>query len=181
MKYPILLSLFILLFIGNTTNAFSQEKTSPEKDAFFIRTIYDEALTNGQAYTWLTHLSTKIGGRLAGSPQAMAAVEYGRQVLDTLGMDKVWLQACTVPHWSRGDIEQVRVVNSALGSMELKATTLGNSIGTSTDGILAEVIEVSSLEEVENLGITNIKGKIVFYNRPMNPKQLRTFNAYGLV
>jgi len=179
MKYPILLSLFILLLIGNTTTAFSQEKINIEKDAFFVRTIYDEALTNGQAYNWLTYLSTKIGGRLAGSPQAMAAVEYGRQVLDTLGMDKVWLQACTVPHWSRGDIEQVRVVHSALGSMELKATALGNSVGTPTDGILAEVVEVTSLDEVENLGAASIKGKIVFYNRPMNPKQLRTFNAYG--
>jgi len=154
-----------------------QQKKATETDAFFIRTIYDEALTNGQAYDWLTYMTTKIGGRLAGSPESMAAVEYGRQMLDTLGMDRVYLQECQVPHWIRGDIETVRVVHSELGSMDLKAATLGNSIGTAK-GIKAEVVEVQSLDEVEELG-SKVKGKIVFYNRPMNPKQLRTFNAYG--
>ena len=178
MKYSFLLSLCIFSLLGSSLTAFGQKQTTGEKDAFFVRTIYDEALTNGQAYNWLTFLTTKIGGRLAGSPQSMAAVEYGRQVLDTLGMDKVWLQACTVPHWNRGDIEEVRVINSALGSMDLKATTLGNSIGTSTGGIVAEVVEVKSLDEVEALGM-KVKGKIVFYNRPLDPKQLRVFNASG--
>ena len=157
----------------------AQEKTSSD-DAFFIRNIYDKALTEGRCYDWLAHLTTKIGGRLAGSPQAAAAVEYTRQMLDTLGLDTVWLQECMVPHWVRGDEEQVRIVNSSIiGSMDLNALALGNSIGTDKYGITAEVIEVKSLDEVEKLGRENIEGKIVFYNRPMDPKQLRTFNAYG--
>ena len=150
-----------------------------DSTAFFIRQIYDQALTNGQCYNWLTHLATKIGGRLAGSPQSMAAVEYTKQVLDTMGMDKVWLQPCTVPHWDRGAPEEVRIVQSALGSMNLKSLALGNSVGTPKEGIIAEVIEVKSLDEVEALGSEAISGKIVFYNRPMDSKQIRTFNAYG--
>lgn len=176
MKRPFYLSFcFLIVF---STISLAQEK-EVDKDALFIRQIYDEALTNGQCYKWLTHLTTQIGGRLAGSPQSMAAVEYTKQVLDTLGMDKVWLQPCIVPHWNRGDKEEVRIVNSALGSMTLKTLALGNSIGTPTDGIIAEVIEVKTLAEVEALGAAKIKGKIVFYNRRMNPKQIRTFNAYG--
>jgi len=100
-------------------------------------------------------------------------------VLDTLGMDSVWLQPCIVPHWNRGDKEEVRITNSALGSMNLNVLALGNSIGTSSEGIVAEVIEVQSLEEVEKLGNAGVNGKIVFYNRPMDPTQIRTFNAYG--
>lgn len=166
------------LFLILSVTAFTQ-KDQNEEDAFQIRKIYDEALTNGQAYEWLTYLTTKIGGRLAGSPQSLAAVEYVKQMLDTLGMDTVWLQPCMVPHWERGDKEIVRVTDSQLGSFNLKATSLGNSVGTNKGGILAEVVEVRSLDEVETLGREVIEGKIVFYNRPMDPKQIRTFNAYG--
>jgi len=174
MKRPFLLTFYFLFAIS--LNSFSQTEN---QDALFIRQIYDKALTEGQCYDWLTHLTTKIGGRLAGSPQSLAAVEYTKQVLDTLGMDSVWLQPCIVPHWNRGEKEEVRIISSALGSMELNALALGNSVGTTTDGLIAEVIEVQSLEEVEKLGSANVKGKIIFYNRPMDPTQIRTFNAYG--
>ena len=159
---------------------FSQTPDNQDKDAFFIKKIYNTALTQGQCYPWLTHLTTRIGGRLAGSPQAAAAVEYTRQMLDTLGLDSVWLQPCMVPHWVRGEKEQVRIVNSqTMGTIELNALALGNSIGTEKAGINAEVIEVQSRDEVEKLGRAKIDGKIVFYNRPMDPTQLRTFSAYG--
>ena len=174
MKRPFFLTICFLL--GFSLNSFSQ---ADNEDALFIRQIYDKALTNGQCYDWLTHLTTQIGGRLAGSPQSLAAIEYTKQVLDTLGMDSVWLQPCVVPHWNRGEKEEVRIISSALGSMDLNALALGNSIGTSPDGVIAEVIEVRSLEEVEKLGSTGVRGKIVFYNRPMDPTQIRTFNAYG--
>ena len=174
MKRPFLLT--ICFFFAFSLNSFSQ---ADNEDALFIRQIYDKALTNGQCYDWLTHLTTKIGGRLAGSPQSLAAIEYTKQVLDTLGMDSVWLQPCIVPHWNRGEKEEVRIVSSALGSMDLNALALGNSIGTSAEGLIAEVIEVKSLEEVEELGSAGVNGKIVFYNQPMDPKQIRTFNAYG--
>ena len=92
-KYLILV-FFALAF---TNDLYGQEEQNNE-DAFFLRSIYDKALTEGRCYNWLTHLTTKIGGRLAGSSQAAAAVEYTRQMLDTLGLDSVWLQPCMVPH-----------------------------------------------------------------------------------
>lgn len=158
--------------------AYSQANTS--EDALFIRNLYDKALTENSAYSWLEFLCTRIGSRLAGSPPAAAAVEYTRQMLDTLKLDSVWLQPCRVPHWVRGEKEQVKIVNSnKVGDVELKALALGNSVGTGKDGITAEVIEVKSLDEVEKLGRKAISGKIVFYNRPMDPTQLNTFAAYG--
>ncbi|MBK7870998.1 MAG: M20/M25/M40 family metallo-hydrolase [Saprospiraceae bacterium] len=149
-------------------------------DAFFIRKIYDQALTEGRSYPWLEFLATRIGGRLAGSPQAAAAVEYTKQMLDTLHLDSVWLQPCMVPHWVRGDKEQVKIVSSRkMGDVDLRAFALGNSVGTSENGIVAEVVEVQSLDEVDKLGPQALTGKIVFYNRPMDPTQINTFNAYG--
>jgi hypothetical protein len=61
----------------------------------------------------------------------------------------------------------------------LQALALGNSVGTPERGIMAEVIEVQSLDEVEKLGKEKISGKIVFYNRPMDPTQIKTFSGYG--
>lgn len=166
----------ILLSISCTTIA----QNNSNEDAFYIRKIFDKALTEGSSYDWLEYLTTKIGGRLAGSPQAAAAVEYTYQMMDTLGLDKVWKQPCMVPHWVRGEQEQVRIVSSRkMGDVELRALALGNSVGTGERGIAAEVIEVQSLDEVDELGREAIAGKIVFYNRPLDPTQINTFNAYG--
>lgn len=151
-----------------------------DQDAFFIRGIYDEALTNPVGYDWLGHLCQDIGGRLAGSPGAAAAVDYTAQVLDTIGLDTVYMQPCLVPHWDRGETEVVRIVNSkSQGTIDLGGLALGNSFGTGPKGLSAEVVEVKSLDEVEALGRAGVAGKIVFFNRAFNQKQIRTFNAYG--
>ncbi|MCR9285958.1 M20/M25/M40 family metallo-hydrolase [Saprospiraceae bacterium] len=171
--------LLLLSVFMTVTQGVAQNEQGTDEDAFFIRTIFDKALTEGKCYPWIEHLTTKIGGRLAGSPQAAAAVEYTYQMLDTLNLDKVWRQPCTVPHWVRGAKEIIRISNSVMGSVELQALALGNSVGTDPHGISAQVVEVKSLDEVEELGRENIEGKIVFYNRPLDPTQLNTFAAYG--
>ena len=61
----------------------------------------------------------------------------------------------------------------------MKSSALGNSIGTGFKGVEGPVIQVKSLDEVKELGYENIAGKVVFYNRPMDPTQIRTFYAYG--
>ena len=171
--------LFVLLLATGffTLNA---QNAKQEEDAYFIRTIYDTALTEASCYDWLYHMTKGIGGRLAGSPESAAAISYSRHILDTLGMDTVYLQPCTVPTWVRGEAEQVRIVNSEqIGTQELHALSLGHSVGTGPEGLVGEVIEVQSLDEVEELGRAQIEGKIVFYNRPMDATQLNTFSAYG--
>jgi carboxypeptidase Q len=156
------------------------QDASEEQDARAIREIYDLALTQNSAYNWLFHLTQDVGGRLAGSPQGAAAVEYTRLLMDTLDFDTVYLQPCLAPVWERGEPEQARIVNSSrIGSQGLPALALGHSVGTGPAGLTAEVIEVRSLDEVEKLGRAAIEGKIVFYNRPMDPTQINTFAAYG--
>lgn len=170
----------LILFVCTLCTLQVVTAQTTDADAFFIRKIYDNALTQGRCYPWLEYLCKRIGSRLSGSPQATAAVEYTRQMLDTMGLDKVWLQPCTVPRWIRGDKEVVRIVNSRkMGSVDLKALALGNSVGTGPGGISAEVVEVLSLDELEKLGEINLRGKIVFFNRPLDPTQLNTFAAYG--
>lgn len=147
-----------------------------EDDALAIRRIYDIALTEGRAYPWLYDLCTQIGGRLSGSQNAQKAELWTKKMLDTAGFT-TRLQPCKVPHWERGIKEKV-VLKTRTGNITINALALGNSEGTGKKGIEAEVIEVKSLDEVDKLG-EKVKGKIVFYNRPMDNKQIHTFAAYG--
>jgi len=150
-----------------------------DKDALFIKEIHEQALSEGYGYEVLRHLTQEVGHRLAGSEGAAAAVEYTKQVMNDNGLDSVWLQECMVPRWERGKPSEVRIINSVqIGTQVLNSITLGNTIGTPITGITAPIVEVNSLDEVDKLGF-EVKGKIVFYNRPADPTKIRTFNAYG--
>ena len=176
LKFSLCLSLYCLCLNGFLN---AQNKKDSE-DAFFLKSIYDEALQNDQDYSWLSHLSQSIGARLSGSPQAAAAVEYTKQMLDTLGLDTVWLQPCTVPHWERGAPELAKVINNEkIGDLQLKVLALGNSVGTGPLGITGEVVEVQQLDDLALFDEGFLEGKIIFFNRPMDPTQFNTFSAYG--
>lgn len=168
--------LYTLIFLGTTSvTVYAQG----DEDALFIKRIHDRILSNGSCYSWLSHLSEEIGGRLAGSSEAELAIAYTKEVLGNYA-DTVYLQPCKVPHWVRGRQEVVNITSMPGGSiMSLGGLALGNSIGTGPKGIEAEIVEVRSLDEVRNLGFDGISGKIVFFNRPMDPTQIRTFYAYG--
>ena len=170
------LFLTVFLFAGSLSG-----HAQSESDSTMIRHIYDEVLLHGEAYDNLRDLCKNIGGRVSGSPQAAAAVEWGRQLMELYGFDSVFLQPVKVPHWVRGKPEIARIVNSStMGTREVNVTALGNAVGTGADGVLAEVVEVQTLDELAELGEDSVKGKIVFFNRPMDQTQIQTGAAYGL-
>lgn len=170
----LLLCLSLLLF---NVNAKAQVT---DKDVLEVGEIFDNVLTEAQCYDWLHYLCKNIGHRIAGSPAGAAAVEYTRQMLDTMGCDKVWLQPVQVRYWTRGDISECKIVNSdLLGTEALSVTALGYSAATSDIGMSGEVLEVKSLSELEKMDASKVKGKIVFFNGPMDPTKISTFHAYG--
>jgi carboxypeptidase Q len=155
-------------------NCFGQSE-----DSVIIKKISDEVLTNGMAYENLRFLCKKIGPRLSGSIQAQKAVEATARMLKAAGADTVYLQPCMVPHWVRGQKEKGFIEVAGKDKHPLHLCSLGNSEGTGKKGISAGVVEVRSFEEMEQLGTTSIKGKIVFLNFPMNPAYIHTFRAYS--
>lgn len=168
--------LLLILLMGLTIPVLSQTKA----DQAMVRKIFDEALANGESYEMLHYLTKRIGGRLSGSPEAAAAVEWSRQQMESYGFDRVFLQEVMVPHWVRGKKEIGRIVNSRkLGSQSVNITALGNSVGTGPDGTVGGIIEVQDFQELARLGREKIEGKIVFFNRPMDPKLIDTFSAYS--
>lgn len=149
------------------------------EDAKKLRLIYDVALKQGEAYNWLNYLSNQIGGRLSGSVQAQQAVEYTKVQLEELGLDRVWLQPVMVPKWVRGTPEFAYIETKPGVTTNIPICALGGSVATYGRGVKANVIEVQSIEELKTLGKEKISGKIVFFNRPMDPALISTFGAYG--
>ena len=149
------------------------------QDAKTIRTIYDLALTQSEAYENLRVLCKDIGHRLSGSESADSAVVWGQRVLGKLELDTIYLQEITVPHWERGRKEKAYFYNEK-GKNMLDVCALGGSVSTGMNQFIkGDVLEVKSLDEVNNLPDSLVKGKIIFYNRPMDPKKISTFSAYG--
>ncbi len=167
------LSLFILALCGIT-----QLQAQTTKDSLQLRNFYDLSLLSGQSYQWLDALSNDIGARLSGSAGAEKAVQWAKAELEAIGLDKVWLQPVMVPKWERGAPEKAWI-DGADGKIEVPVCALGGSIATAAAGITAPVIEVQGLEDLAKYGEDQIKGKIVFYNRPMQADLIQTFSAYG--
>ena len=163
--------LLFIFFIS--INLFSQE------DANTIRTIYDNSLTNGKSYQWLDYLSNQIGGRLSGSLNAEKAVYWTKSELEKIGLDKVWLQPVMVPKWVRGNPEFAYIETAPGKTTNVNICALGGSIATPASGLKANIIEVKDFDDLERLGKSNIEGKIVFYNRPMDETLIDTFRSYG--
>ena len=154
-------------------NLLAAQEAAPtvNADAQMLRTIYTAALTTSPAYENLRELTTKFPGRLSGSKNLEGAVLWGEAVLKAAGADRTELQPVMVPHWERGAPESV-----LLGNSRLAAVALGGSVPTPAGGLRAPVIELHSLAELKT---TDVKGKIVFFNRPMNPVHVSTGLAYG--
>lgn len=172
MRTFILIGLFLA---GNVQLLIAQDH---QKDSLVIRKIFDEALTAGKAYEDLRSLCKDIGARLSGSAQAQLAVEWSEQKFKQYGFDAVYLQPIMVPHWERGTKEVAWFKTKNGDVVPLQVLALGGSIGT--NGLLrAEVVEFKSLDDLRKSDEKTVKGKIVFLNQPMNPKDIVTFKAYG--
>lgn len=129
------------------------------------------------AFKMLKDLTGNVGSRLSGSKNYEKAVVWGKQMLEKAGADSVWLEPVMIPYWVRGE-EKAYLILANKKKLELSVCALGGSVGTMKNGILAEVIEVISFEEVKQLG-EKAKGKIIFYNRPFDRTIANPFHAYG--
>ena len=152
---------------------------SSQDDKEQLRKIYKTSLLNGHSYDWLDYLSNEIGSRLSGSLNAELAVNYTKSELEKIGLDKVWLQPVMVPKWIRGNPEFAYIETAPGKTIPVNLCALGGSISTPLAGIKAHVLEVQSIDQLKKTPRDSIKGKIVFFNRPMQADIISTFEAYG--
>lgn len=164
----VLLSVFLLLACHREAD-----------DKQIIDNFYSSALTDTTAYSNLKVLCTEYEGRICGTEAASGAVAWAKNLLESMGMDTVYLQETTVKRWERGEPEIAKVSSHNTGNHLLNICSIGWSIGTGEHGIEASVVEVRDKDELKKLGKQGCEGKIVFFNQKMDPTHYYTFEAYG--
>lgn len=171
-----IVKILLIVFLSFVCDsAMSQENY--KQDSIRIREIYSEVLSNGECYDNLRVLCKDIGARLSGSPEAAKAVQWGKKLLEDYGFENVHLQDVTVPKWTRGDLEYAYYYSKG-EKYPVNICALGGSVGCEKD-IVAKVVEVKNFEQLEELGKEKIEGKIVLFNRAMDPVLINTGAAYG--
>jgi carboxypeptidase Q len=161
-----------------------QQRNFPPELIKQLEAIKTAGLADDYAYHQVAHLTENIGGRLAGSPQAKAAVEYVAGELRQLGLE-VQLEEVKVPHWVRG-AESAELIEypgqPADAKQRIVLTALGGSTATPAEGIFADMVVVNNFEELKALGREKVAGKIVFFNEPFDKQKSAAglaFMAYG--
>ena len=141
--------------------------------------ILAESLGAGRAYATLRELCQTAPHRLSGSEGADRAVHWAKEAMSRAGLESVRLEPCTVPKWERGRVASLEVVlPEESRSTWLPVLALGGSVATPPSGIEAGVLEVTSFEDLA-ANAESARGKIVFFDRPMDAKVLDPFDAYG--
>jgi hypothetical protein len=148
--------LAVSLFAQNAGTVTEQYRESASK-------LIDAALSDQGGMEKLSYLCDRIGNRLSGSPALEKAVAWAAAQMKADGLTNIVTPRVKVPHWVRGNesaslLEPVNKPLTILG--------LGGSIATPKDGITAEVVPVSSFEDLEKKGRAAIEGKIVLFNVP---------------
>jgi Zn-dependent M28 family amino/carboxypeptidase len=174
---PIAILIICFISINTFLQAFPENNYDPGEYEAQAETIKNLGLSQEKAFEFLQIL-TSVGGRLTGSPQAEQAVRLMNKLMIELGFDRVWLEPVKVNHWIRGKLETGLIESQKLGQKKINICALGNSVGTPEEGIEAGVIEIKSWKELDSLQ-DRIKGKIVFYNVPMDRTIVDPFKAYG--
>jgi carboxypeptidase Q len=142
-----------------------QAAPAPEQSPPAAETLISRAQQSRGAYALLTDLVDSVGPRLSGSEGAAAAVAWAVERFTALGLE-VHKEPVLVPVWVRG-LEQGEVLAAPGRRVHaLALTALGGSPGTHRGGLEAEVVEVTSLSDLQERG-PSVRGRIVFFNHSM--------------
>ncbi len=159
------LSILLLSFFTFTESTLGQESSisSYKTEA---ENIIQEALGDKEAFEYLTYFVDTFGHRLSGSESLERSIDWIVKEMKEDGFE-VSTQQVMVPHWVRGEESAAMTVPRR---KNLPMLGLGGSVATPEGGIEAEVLVVTSFEELKKKA-DRAKGKIVLYDVP--------FTTYG--
>jgi Zn-dependent M28 family amino/carboxypeptidase len=160
--------LSVLAILGAAVLAAADAKFDATEYSGPASKLIGAALADEHSLDRLEYLCDRIGNRLSGSPALVKAIAWSEAEMKRAGLENVRVLPVKVPHWVRG---QESLTMSEPISRPVVMTGLGDSVGTPTGGIEAEVVTVSDFGQLAALGRDRVAGKIVLYNAP--------FESYG--
>ncbi len=168
----LLFTIVIVVFLILTFSTAAQRRSQipiynyPPQLLDEMKRLQQAALASDYALRQTAYLSNNIGPRLSGSPQTQRAVEYVAEEMSKLGLE-VKLEKVMVPHWVRGieTGELTQFSGMARGTTQkIVLTALGGSVATPAEGLIAAVIVVNNFDELNALGESKVKGRVVLFN-----------------
>lgn len=159
-----------LLTRAALTIAFVPAALHPQSDgpvARAYRTVADRLIDaaladSGAAWNTLARFADYSGHRFTGSPALERGIDWLLVEMKQSGLANVRGEPAMVPHWVRGR-ESATLVSPREANLPMLG--LGGSIATPKGGITAEVLVVSSFEELARRA-PEAKGRIVLFDAP---------------
>ncbi|CAA7197210.1 Aminopeptidase S [Chryseobacterium potabilaquae] len=142
-----------------------------------FKKISNEVLVNGKAYNNLAELTKQIGPRFSATAGYSKATEWAEQKLKEAGAENIWKQDVKVPIWIRGQESlQIKTANGDWKSINM--LSFGNSEGTQGKDLVADLLFVNDIPELNALTSAQVKDKIIFVNSPIDQKIVNTVDSY---
>jgi carboxypeptidase Q len=130
--------------------------------------IIDAVLADtASAWKRTAELTERFGPRFSGTDNLEQAIDWIVAEMKRDGLENVHTQPVMVPRWVRGR-ESVELVQPRRQALPMLG--LGGSIATPADGITAEVLVVTSFDDLRNRAAL-ARGRIVLFDVP--------FTSYG--
>lgn len=129
--------------------------------------IISRAMKDSAAWNRLAVLTETFGPRFSGSESLERAIDWTLAEMQKDGFDNVRGERVMVPRWVRG-AESAEIISPRRQALPMLG--LGGSIATPPEGITAEVMVVTSYDDLRARA-SGARGKIVLYNVP--------FTTYG--
>jgi len=122
------------------------------------------AAATGDQFAWdrLAELTDTYGARLTGSDNLTRAIAWAVATMKADGFDNVRTEKVMGPKWVRGR-ESLEIIDPPHHVIPLLG--LGGSIATSADGLEAEVMVVSTMDELQKRS-ADARGRIVLFDVP---------------
>ncbi len=114
------------------------------------------------AWERVAELTDTFGARLTGSANLTRAIAWAVETMKKDGLENVRTETVRAPHWVRGD-ESAVIVDPPEHPIAMLG--LGGSVATPPEGIEADVIVVSSMEELQKRA-AEVRGRIVLFDVP---------------
>lgn len=130
---------------SNIPNELKTEIANHQDDANKIIDFLTKGPGKHQVYNRLATFVDTYGSRIAGSANLENAIDYMIDELKSDKLDNVHGEEVNVTHWVRGK-ESAQMILPRNHSVALLG--LGGSVRTPSDGITAEVLVVSSFDEL---------------------------------
>ena len=133
-------------------------------DAYRVNAGKLIAAATADQFAWdrLAELTDTYGQRLSGSENLSRAIAWAVQAMKEDGLANVHTERVMIPRWVRG-AESLEIINPPHHVIPMLG--LGGSIATPAGGIEADVMVVSSGDELVKRS-AEVKGKIVLFNVP---------------